>query len=349
MAWPLVIKDEQYIVNHCTKYLARDNTDERHNVFGIYDGQERAHLADAWRFPIVDNHDSKETNDYDWNDVTFIWVKSGDIATPQKVELITTCHTLFEPIPLMLVGDSIYMACTLKVRKAQRYRYLFRVDGVLLSDPVNPQMETLLNGESWSSFFTWGYNQPISFERWELTILDRLARHILPFNTLEAKNFLSREVRDAQIAHLDRLDVSAGVANFIDKVVAREERHRLYAYKTCLKMINTVLRKRNPGLEPENIEEHHYTRIYDQLAEGAPALYEDGWDQLRYENPRHFLQLLRRHSMTGAFAHPKYGGNPNGMAWNYLALHFEADRGVSAFAWGQAIEPLLGESKEYRG
>lgn len=349
MAWLSVIKDEQYVLNHCTKYLARDNADERHNVFGIYNGQERAQLADVWRFPVVDNHDGKESHDYDWNDVTFIWVASGDTAIPTKVELITTCHVLFEPIPLVRVGDSIYMSCTLKVRKAQRYRYLFRVDDVLVIDPVNPQVETLSNGEIWSSFFTWGYNQPISFERWELTILDRLARHILPFNTLESQIYLSREGADPQVAHLDRLDVSAGVANFIDKVVAREERHRLYAYKTCLDMINTILRKRNSGLEPENIEEHHYIRIYDQLADGAPALFEDGWNQLRYENPRHFLQLLRRHSMTGAFAHPKYGGNPHGMAWDYLALHFPTDFGTPAFAWGQALEPSLGESKEYRG
>lgn len=349
MSLPFVIKDDQYVLNHCAKYLSRDNIDARHDYLGLYTLDDRAQFADAWRYPIVDNHDSKVSNTFEWNDVTFIWVLKSTDEVPPEVELISTCHVLYETIPLARVGDSSYMACTLRVKKSQRYRYLFRVNGILKRDPVNPQTEILLNGEQWSSFFTWGYNQPISFERWELTILDRLARHILPFNTLEAQNYQSREGQDTQVAHLDRLDVSAGVANFIDKVVAREERHRLYAYKTCLEMINTVLRRRNPGHDPENIEERHYIRIYNELADGAPALFQDGWNKDSYEDTRHFLQLLRRHSMTGAFAHPKYGGNPNGMAWDYLALHFGTDSGGSAFAWGQALEPSLGESKEYRG
>jgi hypothetical protein len=189
----------------------------------------------------------------------------------------------------------------------------------------------------------------LSFERWEFTILDRLTRHILPFNTEEALNYLKREGSWGNIGHLYRLDISMGVANFIDKLVAREERHRLYTYKTCLEMLGAVLRRRNPGLEPEMIEEGSYVRLYDEMAGTSPALFQDGWDRSRYNDPAHFLMLLRRHAMTGAFAHPKYGGNPGGMAWAYLEDHYHADGGATAFNWRQAQEQPLGTSHEYRG
>jgi len=35
----------------------------------------------------------------------------------------------------------------------------------------------------------------------------------------------------------------------------------------------------------------------------------NGWDTADYGSPRYVLDLLRRHSFTGAFCHPKYGGN----------------------------------------
>jgi hypothetical protein len=247
------------------------------------------------------------------------------------------------------VGDSIYWACTLAVRKGERHRYRIIIDGALTLDPLNPQTETLTSGDVWSSFFTWACNQPITFELWELTLLDRLTRHILPFNSAEARNFLQRGANEGNVGHLFRLDIPVGVANFIDKLVAREERHRLYAYKTCLEMLARVLRTRNPGRDMVFIEEGQFTRLYDEMAVSSPALFADGWDGSRYGNPSYFLWLLRRHAWTGAFAHPKYGGNPGGMAWAYLGERFRTDSGGTAFSWQQAMEPPLGTSTEYRG
>lgn len=347
MAINVVDKDEQYLLNHCTKYLARANLDERHSPRDIYSGQRRARFADCWRYPIIDAHDGREADAYDWNDVTFVWYSEDH--DPITVELLTTCYALYDPIRLTQVSDTAFWAVSLKVPKAQRHRYLFRVDGELKLDPINPQVQTLLSGETWSSFFTWAYPQPVSFERWEYAILDRLTRHILPANASEQRNYLSREGQESSVAHLYRLDLSLGVANFIDKIVAREERHHLQTYKICLELIDIVLRRRTGNTPPEEVEVGEYRRIYDDLANNAGSLFYDGWDYDRYQNPRYFLEVLRRHAPSGAFSHPKYGGNPAGMGWDYLSGLFETDNKETVFAWRQAMEPPLGTSTEYRG
>lgn len=345
----VVKKDVQYVLNHCAKYLARDNADERHSPLGIFQGQERARVSEAWRFPVIDSHDGTEPDAYEWNDVTFVWVLRRDAPAPGKVEVITTCNSLYDPVPLARVEDSVYWSCTLKVRKGERHRYLFLVDETPTLDPINPQTQVLSNGETWSSCFTWAYNQPVSFERWEFIILDRLTRHILPFNSKDAINFQKRGANEGNVGHLYRLDISAGVSNYIDNVVAREERHRLYAYKTCLEMIDQILRRRHPGKDPEFLNESSYLRLYDEMANTSSELFQDGWDRNRYNDPGHFLYLLRRHAITGAFAHPKYGGNPGGMAWAYLSEHYRTNSGDTAFDWRRSIERPLGVSSEYRG
>jgi hypothetical protein len=352
MAVESVTKDVTYILNHCTKYLARDNQDNRHDPFGLYGGQSRAKITEPWRFPIIDSHspDLDNAGDaYDWNDVTFIYSTERNGPFPHQVEILSTCNALYKPIQLTRVEESNYWACTLKIRKARRYRYLFVVDGSLLLDPLNPQTETGMTGEIWSSFFTWAYNQPVSFERWEFVILERLTRHILPFKTEEAQNFIRRGANEENVRHLYKLYESVGVANYIDKVVAREERHRLYAYKTCLEMIDVILGRRFPGKDAAFIETSGYERLYEEMTNKSNALFEDGWDKNRYEDPLHFIRLLRRHAITGAFSHPKYGGNAGGMAWAYLGERYKTDSGETAFDWQQAIEAPLGKSTEYRG
>ena len=345
------MRDDQYVLNHCTKYLARDNTDQRHSFSGIDDGKPRARLSEAWRFPIVDSHDGDEADAYEWNDVTFVYAIARDGPVPAAIELVSTCVALNAPVALKCVGDSIFWACTLKVRKGERHRYVFLVEGNVLADPVNPQTQRTPSGETWSSFFTWAATQPVTFERWEFVILERLTRHVLPFKTKEAENFLKRGANEGNVGHLYRLDVSVGVTNYIDKALAREERHQLYAYKTCLEMIDAVLRRRHPGKDPEFVDKSSYERLYNEMAANGTntALFQDGWDRSRYESPFHFLYLLRRHAITGAFAHPKYGGNAGGMAWAYLGERYAADGGATAFDWRKAIEPPLGASTEYRG
>jgi phosphoribosylformylglycinamidine (FGAM) synthase-like amidotransferase family enzyme len=81
----LVDRDDVYVLNYSTKYLARDNTDARHN-YGQYTGDDpRARIAEAWRFPIVDSYyDGRDYEaSYAYNCVTFIYAddgSAGDIA-----------------------------------------------------------------------------------------------------------------------------------------------------------------------------------------------------------------------------------------------------------------------------
>jgi hypothetical protein len=356
MAVP-VQKSAEYVLNHCAKYLARTNDDFRHSFFGIYDQQERGRISESWRFPIVDAHDGEEADASEWNDVTFVYRAQGD-AAPRSVELVTTATNLYAPIPLGRVAASKYWSVTLKVPRGMRHRYKLVVDGAAMLDPINPQTETIATGEMWSSFFTWAYNQPINLERWEMALLDRLTRHILPFEGKEARSFIARGLNSGNVAHLFRLDIPAGVANYIDNILAREERHQLYAYKTCLDMLRNVLRRRNPGRDPAGLEVGDYVRLYDEMASfadpahGAPALLADGWDRTRYQNPAYFLWLLRRHAWTGAFSHPKYGGNPGGMAWSFLSQAYQTTDDhppQTAFSWRPALEPPLGTSEQYLG
>src|SRR5690606_308951 len=123
--------------------------------------------------------------------------------------------------------------------------------------------------------------------------------------------------------HRHRLDVDVGVANFIDKIVAKEERHHLGTYRLTLGLIDRVLRARNPYADIDRMPEEMFVELYTDLAltddfGAGSSLGAAGWDFARYGSPRYFFQVLRRHVWTGAFAHPKYGGNSEGMGWAYL-------------------------------
>ena len=110
------------------------------------------------------------------------------------------------------------------------------------------------------------------------------------------------------------MDTSVGEVNFIDNVLAREERHHLQDYKTCLRMIDRALRQRNPYTEPTKMSRNDYIGLYNDMASNTVA----GWDYQVYSSPQYFLYLLRRHAVTGAFCHPKYGGNAGAAGWAYL-------------------------------
>jgi hypothetical protein len=132
---------------------------------------------------------------------------------------------------------------------------------------------------------------------------------------------------------------------FIDHLLAREEAHRLPDYQICLSIIDRVLRSRNPYVEPADMPRDMYVELYDQMARDEVP----GWDRGRYGSPRFFLQLLRRHAFTGAFCHPRYGGNASGAGWAFLAERFTDEAGKTLFDWRPAIEPPLGTSGSYRG
>lgn len=353
-----IVRDDLYVLNHCTKNLARDNVEARHN-FGQFDGDDpRGRIGETWRFPIIDSYYSDEDgeNSYAFNEVTFIYDARAENAA-NGIAVVGTFAKLFEKIPLRPVlfdnEKTGYYALTAIVPKGEVHTYKFIVDGEVRLDPINPQKTTLDNGEIWSRFFTQLCTVPVVLERDELTILDRLVEHILPFRTAEGERFLNyfydyldTRARETQYTHAYRFDQSVGVVNFIDKLLAREENHHLTDYKICLALINRVLRIRNPYVEPHLMSKEMYIQIYNELASGNVA----GWDYSKYGNPGYFLQLLRRHTLTGAFSHPKYGGNVGGVCWAYLSERFvDADTKETLFDWRAALEKPLGTNEDYRG
>lgn len=352
----IIASDEQYILNHCTKYLARKNIDSRHN-FGQYEsGDPRSRICEAWRFPIIDSCANVDNEDnYAFNKVTFVY--HADVKNPPtQVSVFGTFANLHELIPLepvrFLDTPTDYLAISLKIPKARAYRYKFIVDGKVMLDPVNPQEIREADGYVWSRFFTHLCTQPLSFEAWELSILERIVDHIMPFRTKEGQDFLQffynmldSQQKQQQYPFSYRLDQSIGIVNFIDNLVAREERHHLIDYKICLDMIAGIVRKRAPQSEPAKAPKEIFIELYAEMASGTVA----DWDASKYNDPIYFLQMLRRHAYTGAFSHPKHGGNAGALGWRYLADRFRDANGTTLFDWSRAIEQPLGVNPDYYG
>ena len=249
-----------YILNYSTKYLARDNADARHN-YGQYAGSDpRALIAEAWRFPVIDSYyDGQDyVASHAFNCVTFIYVDENPAA---DVAVIGTFADLHTAIPLRRVDGTKYRTISVAVPKGEVHRYKFLIGGRAILDPVNPQRVTTSDGSEWSRFFTQFCTEMISFEVWETVLLQRLTDHILPFRTTEAQRFLDlyysyldRRTKDTQYARAYRHDQPVGAVSFIDKIVAREEAHRLVDYKLCLEIIDRLLRQRNPYEDERRVD-----------------------------------------------------------------------------------------------
>jgi hypothetical protein len=329
----IVDRDAQYVLNHCTRFLARKS----------------GPISEPFHFPVIDSHwngESAETS-YRFNDVTFVLDAAGNQFG--DVAVVGTFADLYQPVPLhsidFLQAPTGIWAVTVRVPKGQVHHYKFIIEGTPRLDPVNPQRQRLDNGEEWSRFFTQGCAVPITFETWEIRLLERLVGHLLPFQLKENRDFvaeqynkLNRQARDAQFPLAYRMDESVGVVNFLDKLLAREEAHNLDDYRICLRIIEKLLRERFPGRDPAALGRQVFVDLYDELASDQVA----GWDATAYGSPAYFLVLLRRHTMTGAFAHPKHGGNAGAIGWAYLEERFP-------FEWRLALEAPLGQNLEYRG
>jgi hypothetical protein len=343
----IVPLDIEHTFDLCTKHLARDSEDFRHNYINAVPGN-RGRYSEGWRFPCVEPHfNGDATASGALNRVTFVYIAPRDAGVGFKVSVRGTFAPLYELTPLQRAGDSRFHAVMLLLPAGQCFLYRYVTGGGEELDAINPQVATEDNGVQWSSFFTLAAFEAITFERWERVILDRLTRHILPFNTEDARIFLERlgGQQRAEHPYLARFDLGVGVVNFLDKLLAREERHHLSSYKACLSIIDQLLRQRNPYQEPRDMKEEMYVTLYDQMVTGNVP----GWDYGRYDNPKYFLELLRRHTVTGAFSHPKYGGNAGAAAWEYLSARYRDSAGKTLFDWRRAVEPPLGTSAEYRG
>jgi hypothetical protein len=344
MAAFTVDKDDQYVLNHCTRFLARDATQPRHN-FGQYsDGDPRAAICEAWRFPVVDAYydgSSAETS-YAFNCVTFVY--DGRASKPGSVSVVGTFGDLYQPLPLrqvrVLGGGSDLWTCAVRVAKGQVHTYVFIVDGRRELDPVNPQLQMADNGRPWSRFFTDDCQVPLVLSHRERELLGRLVSHLLPFRLPENSRMirevydrLDADARRQQFPMAYRLDEEVGVVNYIDKVIARPEQHNADDYHTCLGMIDRLLRARKGGLDPLLLSVDVYAALYDEMATD----HVEGWDADRYHSPAFFLLLLRRHAMTGAFVHPKAGGNSGTAGWSYLESRYTDEAtGQTLFDWRRA-------------
>src|ERR1051325_3647555 len=173
MADAFFYPEDQYVLNYCTKYLNRFNTDGRNALAGST-GASRDHVAEAWRFPIVDSYGGGaaafglpgEFTDY--NQVTFVYAGTGQ-APPPGVGEIGTFANLYASTQLRRTQfegeETRFWAVTYVVPKGQVHRYRFVIDGEApVNDPVNPQQEMLDNGAVWSRFFTESFSSPVVLE-----------------------------------------------------------------------------------------------------------------------------------------------------------------------------------------
>ena len=208
------------------------------------------------------------------------------------------------------------------------------------------------NGIEWSRFFTEQCAIPVSFESWELAILARLTNEILPFTGDDAQRFMDlyyftadKRARETAFHQAFRLEQPIGAVNFIDKLVAREERHRLVDYKICLRLIDDVLRGRFPGMRTGRCQQGRVSGPVS--ADGGQARWMAG-TRAGTSSPNFFLQLLRRHTYTGAFSHPKYGGNAGAAGWAWLEHRFRGPEGRRAASTGSVrSNRRIGASADY--
>ncbi|WP_042693795.1 gluconate 2-dehydrogenase subunit 3 family protein [Azospirillum sp. B506] len=364
---PIVWKDSEYVLNHCARSLARDNSDGRHSYGQFEVGDARAAIAEAWRFPIIDSfRDSSADRGAGLNLVTFVCINRA-AALGRSLGVIGSFASLVEPIALQQVKDSDYWAVSVAIPKGEVHYYRYLAGGRTLVDPINPQRTRRPDGSEWSRFFTDYCTSLVVLAPWEFQLLERLTEHILPFRTTEAQRWLNsyyqsldKSGREAQFARAFRLEQSVGAASFIDKLLARQEQHRLVDYRICLALCYQVLQRWNRGKDPLKLPLDDYRQLYEQLANDTPGAIA-GWDYGQYSSPRFFLQLLRRHAFTGAFSHPKHGGNIGAAGWQFLASNL-TDPATNAlprlqlaaapapyFDWARAHEPPLGRSSEYHG
>jgi hypothetical protein len=315
------------VLNLTAKYLAR---------------RPDALLSDcpeSWRFPIVESyragHDAGA--DYRVNRVTFVW-RAASADDGKAVAVIGGFDNLWDTTPLEPVmfdgAPTSYRAVTVLVPKGQIHTYKFMMDGQSVLDPINPRRTVLDNGVEWSHFFTDECVSPVSFESWELAILIRLTNEILPFTSPDSSRFMDlyyftaeQQARETAFHQAFRLEQPIGAVNFIDKLVAREERHRLIDYKICLRLIDGVLRARFPGLTPAEVSKDAYQTLYKQMASDAV----DGWDN----------------TYCGAFSHPRHGGNVGAAGWAWLEDNFRGPNDANCFDWRRSIEQPLGASTDY--
>ena len=316
--------DHQYILNMSSIILGQKNT----------------------TLPIIDSYPKDSKN---FNQVTFIYLnKDSDHG---EIKLTGDFDSLFKKHQLHPVffnsTPTRFSAITLKLPVKRLFRYQFFVNNIFVTDPLNALFKNLDNKVTWSIFFTDNYKTAIIFEQWEIEILKRLVSYILPFKTDEFKQFVnthSKQFNNKTMSLVSQINYDIGTVNFIDKLIARNERHHIDDYKICIKEIKRVLLSLNPFQEPCDMDEYFYEKIY-QIMDSNDFNF---WDKTLYQKPSYFLKTLRRHIITAAVSHPKYGGNTDALGWKFLdSLLQDSDDTNAGFDWRRSLEPSLGTNNDY--
>ena len=348
--------DDVYVLDLVAKFVSRDPGSPRHDYADLYGSDDmRGAVCESWRFPIIDAiyQSDLPSNGIAHNRVTFVWPDAA--GSDSDISIIGTFADLHNPISLKRVNwnsePTSYRAVSVAVPKGQVHRYLFLKSGRPALDPINPQRMTLEDATTWSRFFTELSTQTVELSNREQTLLERLTDHILPFRTADGQRFLQyfynyadQASKEVQFARAWRLDEPVGAVNFIDKMLARYENHHRIDYTLCLAQIDSIITSRNPGMDLESVSKEEFVKLYSEMATEKV----DGWDYSAYQSPDYFLKILRRHTYSGAFSHPRHGGNVGGIGWAYLEESYRDQSNQSCFNWRAAIEQPLGLSPDYR-
>jgi hypothetical protein len=91
-------KDDQYVLNRCTKFLSRYNTDARHSCGAPGEESPRDRIAEAWRFPIIDTYGGGADAVNDPAQLGSFDERGNKVRQARNVELHPTALALLEPI-----------------------------------------------------------------------------------------------------------------------------------------------------------------------------------------------------------------------------------------------------------
>src|SRR3954464_11849841 len=125
-------RDAGYILDFCTKYLARGN--RYPDSPSPATAPSLTTPCEAWRFPIVNSYGGDPGTGADAeNEVIFVYA-ALDRPEVKNVSIIGTFASLNEPIslqPVLWQGEPTgYFALAVALPVERSYRYRFMVDGV---------------------------------------------------------------------------------------------------------------------------------------------------------------------------------------------------------------------------
>ncbi|MEW5977331.1 MAG: gluconate 2-dehydrogenase subunit 3 family protein [Acidobacteriota bacterium] len=106
-----------------------------------------------------------------------------------------------------------------------------------------------------------------------------------------------------------------GVPDFIERALREAHPDWLAIYRMGLNATDAASRSRY-GLGFCQVSFEQQMTLLVQMEKGT--LPQEGWGRL---DAREFFQMVRDHTMQGAYSHPKYGGNRDKAAWDMIGYY----------------------------